>query len=189
MRFSEANGQEERLIRSGKLSERFDGALGDPAILVSLIVYIRFFSGVLLALSHGVFGQHVGDVSVVGHGVCPGDRVKGAFFGMKDFAQSDDVVSTVFEELGKGDGVGEPFAEVCLEVVHTRVIGTKAGEQGGARGTAYRLLGVGPVEGDATGGKGIDVWRMCQRVAVAAEVGPKVVDEDEENIRFFLRRL
>ena len=61
-------------------------------------------------------------------------------------------------------------------------VGSEAGEKAASRWTTNRLVGVGVGEGDALLGNAVDVRSFCEVVAVTAEVGFEVVDDDDEDV-------
>ena len=54
-----------------------------------------------------------------------------------------------------------------------------------ARRIAHRLLAIGALEEQPARGEPVDVRRLDVLRAVAAEFGPQVVRDDEEDVEFF----
>ena len=69
-----------------------------------------------------------------------------------------------------------------LEVPHPQRVGPAAGQNGGARGIADRLLAVGALKDDATASERIEMRRLHLGMAVTPEVGPEIVGGDQEHV-------
>ena len=103
--------------------------------------------------------------------------------GVVDFAEGRAMVAVRLEVLRQRDAIRLRRAEMRLEVPHLRHIGPEPGHDRRARGTAHRLLHIGPVEDDPASRDAVDVGRLDDGVAVAADFRTQVVDSDEEHIR------
>src|SRR4051794_31682787 len=101
---------------------------------------------------------------------------------VEDLADAPGLVAVLFEELGQRDYVGHVSADEGLEVIDPDRLRPQARKQRGARRVAKGILTVRPIEAEAAAGEVVDIGRLDLRVAVAAELGPKIVDGDEEDV-------
>lgn len=68
-------------------------------------------------------------------------------------------------------------------VPDTRVVWQPSCQQRSSRGATHSLLRVCPVKAPGTERELVNVWRLCERVAVAPECGPEIVNCDEQNVQ------
>ena len=84
--------------------------------------------------------------------------------------------------LAEGDDVREGGAKMGLEVPDLGGVGARAGQEAGARGGADGLLAVGAGERETGFRDTIEVGRFHVARAISAELGPQIVDRDEEDV-------
>ena len=107
----------------------------------------------------------------------------GAVADVKDFAHGLGAVAVAHEELRERDGVGVGVAEVAAKLVEPGGGGARAEEQGETGGGADGLVAIRGVEAQAASDEAVEIRRDGGAVAVGAERGLQVIDEDEENVR------
>ena len=101
---------------------------------------------------------------------------------VKDLAGAGGDVAVGLEMLRHADEAGIGVAEIGAIVEDAGRIGVLAGQQAGARRVAERELAIGPLEADAAFGEGVEIRRVDDLVAVAAELGPQIVEGDQEDV-------
>ena len=101
---------------------------------------------------------------------------------LKDLADAGAVIAIVLEHLRQRHHVRHAGAEVIGEVVDARGTGPQPGEQGRTAGAAQGELAVSAIELHAHFRQPIDVRRLDERMAIAAEVIVHVVDRDEQHV-------
>ena len=96
---------------------------------------------------------------------------------VKDLAQRLGAVAVLLEVLRQRHRVRRGLAEVRAEIVDAERVRPQAGEQRVARRRADRLVAVGAFEQHAARREPVDVRRLRQLVAVAAERRLQIVDQ------------
>ena len=117
------------------------------------------------------------------HGDAPRSGiVVGAVADVKDFAHRLGAVAVAHEKLRERDGVGVGVAEVAAELVEAGGGGARAEEQRETGGGADGLVAIRGVEAQAAPDEAVEIRRDGGAVAVSAERGLQVVDEEEEDV-------
>ncbi len=182
MRLEETDSEEERLRLLLELGERLDGEVCEFAIGVAIIGHIGGFKGrafaFALAFVHVVLPAIRAEHG--GHG--PRLRVFFAFVTAEDFAEAHGVVVVVFEKLRQRDEVWMRGAEEIAIVPHAGDVGQATGKDGGSRWPADGLMAIRAIEEPRRLREAVDVWRLHQRIAIAAEGGAQIVHHDEEDV-------
>jgi hypothetical protein len=93
------------------------------------------------------------------------------------------IIAVAHEELRQRDDIRQPGAEMILQVEHPRLIRPQSRHQRGALGLQSGKLAVRPLELHAARGELVDVGRLHDRAAVAAEIVVHVVDRDEQHVQ------
>ena len=132
-----------------------------------------------------VFRQHI--LVMLGHhvellGDRPGDAIIHDLIAVKDLAHVLSEIAVLLEELWQSYGVGHCFAKRRVQVVDMCRIRTKAGQERGSRWSAEGLLTVGSAKDGTALPDSINVGCVSESVAEAAELWPKIVDSQKQNI-------
>ncbi len=189
MRLPEPHSQEEGLVL--QLPQRLDRGGGDATVEVGLVGHVATFRAREPREIGGQLPLDLWFVAAVGRVVHDGGDAPRLRVPLEvvltpvveDLADAARVVAVLLEQLRQGHDVRVGLAEVGRQVGHAEGVGTQAGQQRGPRGVAEGLLGVGPVEPQPLPGESIDAGGPDDRVAVRAELDPKVVHGDEEDVQ------
>ncbi len=209
VRFVETDGEEERLVLD--FVQRAYGLVGDLAIEEFVIGHVaRLVREHVRARLEG-FGAHrsLPRLSTVRLGDClalridrrvvfcrrfvvlrplPGLRAPGivvfvvAVRDMKDLADAAGFVAVVLKQLRQGHDIWHMCTNERFQVENLDRLRPPARQERCTRRIAERELAICTIKLQTLRGKRVDVRRLDLRMAVAAELGPQVVDGDEENI-------
>ena len=206
VRAHEAHGEEEGLggFFAGGAQAR-NGVGGDAGVGVGIVGHVGRFPGgaareragagrAAEVVEEGLLiggravaragGINILDDEIFVHGQAPGGGiVVGAVADVKNFAHGLGAVAVAHEQLRERDGVGVGVAEVAAKLVEPGGGGARAEEQGETGGGADGLVAIRGVEAQAASDEAVEIRRDGGAVAVGAERGLQVIDEDEENVR------
>ncbi len=185
-------------------SQAADGLVGDQAVAVGVVGHVGAFGGgaarelgrirggigerrfLARQLRATVLREHVaagraGLGPPVRH--APRGRVLVvAVADVQDLAHRLGAVAVLLEVLGHGDRVGHGLAEVGGQVVDADGLRAQAGHQRVARRRADGLVAERPLEQHAARGQPVDVRRLDDRRAVAAQQRLEVVHADQQDV-------
>ena len=108
---------------------------------------------------------------------------------LASLAYGDRVITLLMEVLGHSHYIGNGFPEFVAETPDACGGRAQAGHDTGTRRRARGVLTVGVGKEHGFPGKGIKVWRLDIRIAVAPHFRPEVIYDDKEDIWFPLRLL
>ena len=192
VRTVESSGDEERLVLVR--FEQLDDFGGDDSIGLLLVRALGFHEGERAA--QPALGRVVGELvllvlvaaarierDVPRRRVVKAGRANLAGVAiMENLPDARCEVTVLHEHLRHRDDFGNHRAEVLLQVIHLRRVRTQAGHHRGATGRAERELAIRAVEAHATLRESVNVRRLHERVAVAAEAIAHIVHRDEEDV-------
>ena len=105
---------------------------------------------------------------------------------VEDLAHSLRVITVVFEVFGQRNGTGHPLAEVDTVAPDAARVRPQARQETGPRRPANRLLAIGPQKHHPPRRQRIDVGTCDVIRAVTAQLGPQIVDGNEQNVGPYL---
>jgi hypothetical protein len=120
-------------------------------------------------------------------GNVPGDSVLEQ--AVRDLAHTRREIALRLEVLGQEYNIAQELARPRAVVVDARGLRAPAAQQRRARRIAQRIIAVRMIEAHAAPGEPVDVRRLHDGIAVAADTVIEVVDGDQQYIEFSAPRL
>ena len=201
MRLEETDGEEERLARFRlRRLQAMNRFLRNLPIGISVVRHIGRFvrsatrqaPGVLIgeerfltgeSLVGPALGFHVGDRFLLKVRHTPRRRVFAvAVADVKNLSQRLGAVAVLLEILRQRHRVRRGLAEVRPEIVNAQRGRPHAGEQRIARRRAHGLIAIRALEHHAASREPVDIRRLHNLVAVAAEHGLQIIDRYEKDV-------
>jgi hypothetical protein len=106
-----------------------------------------------------------------------------------ELADADGEVAVETERLRQAYRRRNRLPEKLRVCEDTRAVRIQPGEHGVPAQPSQRELAIRTIEAHTACGKTIDVRCLHERMPVRADVGVQIVGDDEEDVRFFRRRI
>jgi hypothetical protein len=158
------------------------GSAGQGVNLPELLIgEVSFLPGQFPSL--GALGVEILDHLVVKVRDAEGHRVTLiAVTDVENFPHGFGAIAMLGEVLRHGDRVGKGFAQLVAETVEAGRAGVRAEHEGEPGRCAHRLIAVGEIKAHASSRELVEVRSLGMPVAVAAESGLQIVDEDQKDV-------